>query len=128
MPNDFVNLYVAQLPPGEDAYDTAHRDPEQLKAIIAAAKPWYQHVFDTEELGLLESATGIAGPTPEARSATVRRLVVVLRSITDPVLQAHYTRRLATIGLVDDAVIEQMVDGQAPQQPKRRGRGGVPTQ
>ena len=120
-PPDYINLFVAQLPPGEDAFDTARRDPDLLRAIIDAAVPWYQHVFDTEEIRLLGGATGIAGPTPEAKSATVRRLVVVLRSITDPVLRSHYRRRLATIGMIEEVDVRAMLG--EPQ--TERGVGGV---
>lgn len=41
-----INLFIAQLPPGEDPFDVARRDPALLQALIDNARPAGEWVKD----------------------------------------------------------------------------------
>ena len=99
-----MNLFVAQLPDGDDPDSFVRREGgPALQAIIDAAKPWAEWAFVQEE----EAGTG---QDVYVRVGALRRMLVVLHAIHDPVLREHYKQRMAKLAECDIAIVNGMVE------------------
>lgn len=94
--------------PGDDPDSFVRREgPDAFRRFIANAKPAGDWIITQQERAL--------SPTADAmeRSEVVRKLMDVVTREGDPILRAHYRRRLADIGQVEPTVIALMA-GERP--------------
>jgi DNA primase len=117
-------LRFARLPPKMDPDDVFRRDgPEALAALIAAALPAADFLFETE-------VARVALTTPEARAGLKRRLREACGRITDPDTRENYLKDM--LSRADAALRESQRPAwtpapQSPNSPKppRPGFGGM---
>ncbi|RLT44129.1 MAG: DNA primase [Chloroflexi bacterium] len=108
-----TDIRVVALPAGEDPDSLVRAAPEQLKALLAAAQPVAEHLFNavTAETDLED---------PRARSHAVEALAPTVAAVADPVVRAHYVQRLARIGRVEEhTVLAILARAGHPGQPNR---------
>lgn len=104
--------------PDDDVDSFIRREgPDAFQRLIDSAKPAGEWRITHEERRMSPAAEA------EERSAVVQRLLAVIRAETDPVMRAHYRRRVAAIGQVDEMAMAKMVGDRLYQKP--RPRGGV---
>ncbi|MEZ4501618.1 MAG: DNA primase [Dehalococcoidia bacterium] len=107
-----ADIRVAALPAGEDPDSLVRKDPEALRALIDAARPVVDHLFEavSAQFDLSE---------PRARSRALDALAPSVAAIVDPVVRAHYVQRLGRMTRMDERAILALLD-------RRRGRGPAP--
>ena len=113
-----ADIRIASLPPGEDPDSLIRHDPDAFRALIDAAKPVTDHLFDI--------VAGALGPDDaRGRSNALQTLAPTVAAMRDPVVQAHYVQKLSRLGRVEERVVVQLLRRQ-PQQAASRPRP-VPT-
>ena len=106
-----ADICIAALPEGADPDSLVRSDPASLRALIDAAKPVADHLFDTiGERADLED--------PRARSRAVEALAPTVAAMADPVVRAHYLQRLGRLGRIDEAAVQALLA--RAQRPARR--------
>ncbi len=93
-----ADIRVVALPAGEDPDSLARADPDRLRALLEAAQPVAEHLFNA-------AASTIVAGDPRSRSHAVEVLAPTVAATTDPVLRAHYVTRLARLGQVDEQTV-----------------------
>ncbi len=104
-----ADIRIAALPEGEDPDSLARKDPDDLRALIDAARPVADHLFDA-----IEERTNLEDP--RARSQAVEALTPTVAAMADAVVRAHWLQRLARLGRISEAAAQALV---------ARGRGPV---
>ena len=123
-----ADLRIAALPDGEDPDSLARKNPDDLRALIAAAKPVADHLFDA-----IEERTNLEDP--RARSQAVEALAPTVAAMADPVVRAHWLQRLARLARVGNATMHAIIERERRRAaastvdahvPRERGRDGGP--
>lgn len=97
--------------PGDDVDSFIRREgPAAFEAMIARAKPHMDVVID-------QAAEAWEASDVYARSATVKRLLQSVADEPDPVIRAHYRKRIAELADITPADVERAI---SPRQPKHR--------
>jgi DNA primase len=93
-----ASIRILELPRGVDPDELVRRDAAEWRALVAAARPVTDYLFDavTGRLDLSRS---------KDKSRAVERLLPVVREIGDPVQQAHYLQRLSRLVQVDERTL-----------------------
>ncbi|HEY8491361.1 MAG TPA: DNA primase [Dehalococcoidia bacterium] len=115
------DIRVLRLPEGKDPDEAIRKDPAGWPALVAAAKPVVDFLFEAvaERLDLSQ---------PRERSRAVDELLPALAAIGDPVVRAHYLQRLARLARVDESVLVERARTLArgrPREGRAAGRGGT---
>ncbi len=106
-----ADIRVVALPQGEDPDSLVRSDPDRLRALLAAARPVADHLFD-----VVGAETDVTDP--RSRSRAVEALAPTVASIADPVVRAHYVQRLARLGRVEEhTVLAMLARSGRPQRP-----------
>ena len=112
---DGLHVRVALLPPGgakdPDAFIRS-AGPAAFQAVIDAAQPWPEFRFRHEE-DQITDATDVY-----ERARIVLRLLPVFSNQffeNDAIIRAHYRRRLAAIGQVDERTVAGMLGDPLPE-------------
>jgi DNA primase len=105
--NNTPQLFIVELPAGEDP-DSVLRTQgvEALRDLVGNAKPWYQYWFDRIECEM--------APGPEGEAVAFQLLLPTVRALDDPVLRAHYSRRLAALTHTSIAIIADLLGDRQP--------------
>ena len=93
-----ADIRIAALPAGEDPDSLVRADPARLRALIDAAKPVADHLFQA-----IEERTDLGDP--RARSRAIDALAPTVATIADPIIRAEYVQRLARLGRVDEGTV-----------------------
>jgi DNA primase len=96
-----TSLRVAQLPNGQDPDELIRDAPERWRALIAAALPVLDFLF--ERLPYQYDLS-----SPQGKTAAVEELLPALRDLSDRIEQAHYAQRLAAVVGVPEATIAEL--------------------
>ncbi len=107
-----ADIRVVALPAGEDPDSLVRAAPDRLRALLAAARPVAEHLFDA-----ISTDTDL--DDPRARSRAVEALAPTVAAVADPVVRAHYVQRLARIGRVEEHTVLAIL--------ARAGQPGRPT-
>jgi DNA primase len=100
-----MDIRVGFLPTGDDPDSFIRKHgPDAFLERVDQAVPWHDMVF-----GLAQAATSDGLLSAQEIGQVVKDTLPVIRRMTDPVMQAHYIRRLAEIGQVEVGTIEQML-------------------
>ncbi len=94
-----VNFFVLPLS-GKDPDEMIRADSEAWNAVVADAKPFTDHVFET-----VANRTDLS--QPGGRSQLMKELLPVVRLIDEPVFRAHYVQRLARLAQVDEDTLRK---------------------
>ena len=121
-----ADIRIAALPDGEDPDSLARKNPDDLRALIDAARPVADHLFDT-----IEERTNLEDP--RARSQAVEALAPTVAAMADPVVRAHWLQRLARLARVGNATIHAIIErkrrdassGDASRRPARADTEGA---
>ena len=97
-----ADIGIAALPEGEDPDSLVRADPEALRALIEAAKPVADHLFDA-----IGERTDLENP--RARSQAVEALAPTVAAMTDPIVRAHYLQRLARLARIDESAAQALL-------------------
>ena len=89
-------IRIAALPEGEDPDSLARNNPDDLRALIDAARPVADHLFD-----VIEENTDLEDP--RSRRQAAEAFAPIVEAITDPVEQAHWLQRLVRLGRIDES-------------------------
>lgn len=106
-----TTIKIIDLPPGRDPDDLIRESPEDWKARVRDAAPVQD--FFLERVRRKHDLTSAAG-----KSAAAGEAMAVIGQIPDPVQQAHYVQKLASLLAVDERVLLQ----QARASGRRSGR------
>jgi DNA primase len=109
-----ADLRVTTLPPGMDPDEVVLRDPEEWKAIIAAAQPVVIHVMET-------LARGRNLDDPKVKSEVAAEVLPLIEDVPDPVERDAYRQRLARTLRVDERALAGAGALRQPPRPARRG-------
>ena len=93
-----ADIRIAALPAGEDPDSLARAEPARLRALIEAAKPVADHLFEA-----IAERADLADP--RARSRAVDALAPTVAAMADPIVRAEYVQRLARLGRVDEGTV-----------------------
>ena len=93
-----ADLRVTTLPPGMDPDEVVLRDPEEWKAIIAAAQPVVIHVMET-------LARGRNLDDPKVKSEVAAEVLPLIEDVPNPVERDAYRQRLARTLRVDERAL-----------------------
>jgi len=104
-----ADIRVVALPAGEDPDSLARAEPDRLRALLDAARPVAEHLFNA-------AASTIVEGDPRSRSRAVELLAPTVAATSDPVLRANYVSRLARLGQVNEQTVLALL-----------ARGGRPT-
>ena len=97
-----ADIRIAALPEGEDPDSLVRADPARLRALIEAAKPVADHLFEAiAERADLDD--------PRARSRAVDALAPTVAAMADPIVRAEYVQRLARLGRVDEGTVLALI-------------------
>ena len=96
------DIRVAVLPPGLDPDQAIRRQPDGWPALLAGAQPLLDYKFQTV-------ATSLEKARPWERSRAVDELLPLVAALGDRIVQAHYVQRLARLGQVREAELQQML-------------------
>ena len=108
-----ADIRIAALPDGEDPDSLARKNPDDLRALIRAARPVIDHLFRA-----IEERTDLEDP--RARSQAVEVLAPTVAGLADPVMRAHWLQRLARIGRISNVTMHALVER------ARRGSASAP--
>ena len=98
-----ADIRIAALPDGEDPDSLARKNPDDLRALIDAARPVADHLFDA-----IEERTNLEDP--RARSQAVEALAPTVAAMADPVVRAHWLQRLARLARVGNATMHAIIE------------------
>ncbi|HEX6290307.1 MAG TPA: DNA primase [Herpetosiphonaceae bacterium] len=103
-------IKIIALPPGRDPDEVIRANPDDWRALVAAAQPLMVYYLDqlTDDLDL-RSAKG--------RADAVERLAPLIGALVNPVERAHYVQQLAQKLGLEERLIRDQVER------VRRGRG-----
>ncbi|MEZ4554544.1 MAG: DNA primase [Dehalococcoidia bacterium] len=93
-----ADIRVIALPGGEDPDSLVRSDPDRVRALLGAAKPVADHLFDA-----VNATTDFADP--RARSRALEALAPTVSAVNDPVVRAHYVQRMARMAQVDERTV-----------------------
>ncbi|MGE0134288.1 MAG: DNA primase [Dehalococcoidia bacterium] len=93
-----ADIRVIALPGGEDPDSLVRSDPDRVRALLGAAKPVADHLFDA-----VNATTDFADP--RARSRALEALAPTVAAVNDPVVRAHYVQRMARMAQVDERTV-----------------------
>ncbi|MFN8584579.1 MAG: DNA primase [Dehalococcoidia bacterium] len=93
-----ADIRVIALPDGEDPDSLVRSDPDRVRALLGAAKPVADHLFDA-----VSATTDFADP--RARSRALEALAPTVAAVTDPVVRAHYVQKMARMAQVDERTV-----------------------
>ena len=97
-----ADIRIVALPEGEDPDSLVRADPARLRALIEAAKPVADHLFEAiAERADLDD--------PRARSRAVDALAPTVAAMADPIVRAEYVQRLARLGRVDEGTVLALI-------------------
>lgn len=98
-----AELLVIPMPPGKDPDELIYDDPQQWVELTAHPEPLVDFYFRvlTQDLDL---------KIARDKSLAVKRLVPIIREISDAVQRTHYTQQLARLVQVPEQTIAQQVD------------------
>lgn len=99
-----ADIRVVVLPTGEDPDSLVRADPDRLRALLTAAQPVADHLFDA-----VAADTDMGDP--RARSRALEALAPTVAAMADPVVRAHYVQRLARLGRVEEHTIVALLAG-----------------
>ena len=112
-----AEVKVIILPQGKDPDDVIKQDAKTWQKLLAEALPIVDYTFNMVTSGLdLNTAKG--------KSSAVDKLLPIIAEIKNPVRQAHYLQKLASLLKVSERSIEAALARIRPKQ----GRGGEPKQ
>jgi DNA primase len=113
-----VELRVATLPAGKDPDDVVREDPAAWPAIVSAAKPLMDYLFEvhTADLDLAD---------PSGKLLAADRLMPLVAELPDPVARAAWVGRLADLTRIDEHVLAGRLV--RPAAPPRRETTTPPT-
>ena len=97
-----ADIRIAALPEGEDPDSLARKNPDELRALVDAARPVADHLFDA-----IEERTNLEDP--RARSQAVEALAPTVAAMADAVVRAHWLQRLARLGRISEAAAQALV-------------------
>jgi DNA primase len=108
-----VNARYIALPKDKDPDDIIKENTELWQKMVNNSIPIIDHIFDrvTSELDL---------STAENKSLAVERLLPVIAEIKDPIRQAHYMQKLASLVKVGMSTIEAALARIKPAPGKRK--------
>jgi DNA primase len=96
-------IKIIALPPGRDPDEVIQHDPDEWRALVAAALPLMDYYVEQLTIGLdLGSAKG--------RADAVERIAPLVAVLSNPVERAHYVQQLARKIGIEERVIAQVVD------------------
>lgn len=106
-----ADVRITTIPDGMDPDEVVLRDPDEWRAILAAAKPVVAHVMDT--LAAQKDLTD-----PKVKREIADQILPLIGDIADPIERDTYRQRLARLLRVD----ERTLVPQSPikQRPNRR--------
>ena len=111
-----MNIKVMALPVGEDPADIVNSDPNRLRELGKAAKPFMDYAFDQTlkdaDLSQAIDKKRVAG-----------QLLPMIALFPDPIEQTHYVNQLANILNVDEVILMEKI--RASQQMNRPASGNV---
>jgi DNA primase len=107
-----ADLRVTTLPPGMDPDEVVLRNPEEWKAIIAAAQPVVIHVMET-------LAKGRNLDDPKVKSEVAAEVLPLIEDVPNPVERDAYRQRLARTLRIDERALTGAL--RQPPRPARRG-------
>jgi DNA primase len=93
-----ADIRVIALPEGEDPDSLVHSDPDRLRALLSAAKPVADHLFDA-----MNAVTDF--DDPRSRSRALEALAPTVAAVADPVVRAHYVQKMARMARVDERTV-----------------------
>jgi len=91
-------IYVAQMPEGKDPDDVARSEPHVLKKAIKDALSIYDHFF-----AMATSRHDLA--TAYGKKQIADALYPVIARIDNPIVEAHYIKKLATLVTVSEQTV-----------------------
>ena len=95
-----AEVRIIAMPDGKDPDEVIQADPEQWRALVAAARPAMDFYIEALTADLdLRSAKG--------KADAVARLAPLIAHVANPVEQAHHIQQVARLVQVDDAIIRQ---------------------
>lgn len=106
-----ADLRVTTLPEGMDPDDVLLRDPEEWRAILAAARPVVIHVMEM-------LAAGRDLEDPKVKSEIAAQVLPLIEDVANPVEREAYRQRLARLLRIDERVL--VPPRAAPARPRRR--------
>jgi DNA primase len=84
------NLRVVQIEDGKDPDDVAQKNPALWQKLVRAAIPVYDYLLDS-------ACQRFDTTTAEGKKQISREFLPVLNRISEPIVQAHYLKRLAQV-------------------------------
>ena len=112
-------MKVIRLPEGKDPDEVMLEDMAEWQKYVDGAVPLIDFMFEKRTAGLdLSTALG--------KSSAVNALLPVLAAIKDPIRQAHYLQRLATLVKVDMNTIKLSLNQLKQTGQKRKGATAKP--
>ena len=108
-----TNIRILSLPKGNDPDDLIKRHPDEWRRLVQEAAP-VQDFF----LARVRSRHDLA--TAAGKMAAVEEAMAVIAEIPEPVQQAHYVQRLASMVGMEEAILLQQVRHR-----KRRAQAGL---
>jgi DNA primase len=116
-----TNIKIISLPGGRDPDEVIKADPSQWAELVKSALPvqdfFMERVRHRHDLS-----------TAEGKAAAVEESMSVIGDIPEPVQQAHYVQRLASMVGVDETILLQQVRRQRQRRPEgQSGAAAKPT-
>ncbi|MYE47023.1 MAG: hypothetical protein F4X25_09870 [Chloroflexi bacterium] len=98
-----ADIRIVALPEGEDPDSMARNNPDDLRALIDAARPVADHLFD-----VIEGNTDLEDP--RSRSQAAEAFAPIVEAMKDPVERSHWLQRLARLGRIDESEALKLVE------------------
>jgi len=114
-----AEVKVIILPHGKDPDDVIREDAQAWQELVAKALPVIDYTFNmvTAELDLTKA---------KDKTLTVGKLLPIVAEIKDPVRQAHYLQKLASLVNVTERRLEAELRRTKPGRSRRRGEESKP--
>ena len=114
-----AEVKVIILPHGKDPDDVIREDAQAWQELVAKALPVIDYTFNmvTAELDLTRA---------KDKTLTVVKLLPIVAEIKDPVRQAHYLQKLASLVNVTERRLEAELRRTKPGRSRRRGEESKP--
>lgn len=106
-----ADIRVTTIPEGMDPDEVVLRDPQEWRAIVAAAKPIVTHVMDTLMAGQDLN-------DPQVKSDIVARVLPLIEDVSNPVKRGDFRQKLARSLHLDENLL--MTLSQQDKRPARR--------
>ncbi|PZC40611.1 MAG: DNA primase [Chloroflexi bacterium] len=97
-----AKIKIASIPAGKDPDNIVQESTEQFIKIINSS----QYIADYLINSTLEKKQII---DPVMLSEAINQVIPSVAEITDPIVRAHYTQKLARLGKVDESYISQLI-------------------